>query len=146
MPSRFGCPALRRVAPVGAGRLVIVLAIAIACSAPFFAAAHEEHDQASPGTVSPRPRVTAQSELYELVGILSGEQLAITLDHFDSNEPVVAATVAVSIGDGDPVAAAPQIDGTYMVSSPRLSGSGPVSLVFSVTAEPGDDLLKGTLQ
>jgi hypothetical protein len=90
--------------------------------------------------------VTAQSELYEVVGILKAKRLTVFLDDFATNEPVVDATLALTIGDADPVTAEPTADGTYVVSSPRLNGSGPVNIVFSVPAKIGADQLMGTLQ
>ena len=66
---------------------------------------------AAPGARGPRPRavrerrgplaprVSARSEIFELVGILRGERLVIYLDRFASNEPVTTADIAVTIGD-----------------------------------------------
>ena len=110
--------------------------------------AHEGHDHGPPqaATGPAAPRITVHSETYELVGILKGDQLVIYLDRFASNEPVTAATVAVTIGDAaDAVHAEPKPDGTYVLTLPRLRTAGSVELVFSITAENGDDLLIGTL-
>ena len=64
--------------------------------------AHEGHDHGPPQAATggaAAPRIAVHSESYELVGILKGDQLVIYLDRFASNEPVTAATVAVTIGD-----------------------------------------------
>ena len=112
-------------------------------------AAHEGHDHGPPQAAtggSAAPRIAVHSEAYELVGILKGDQLVIYLDRFASNEPVTAATVAVTIGDAaDAVNAQARPDGTYVLTSPRLRTAGPVELIFAITGESGDDLLIGTL-
>jgi RND family efflux transporter MFP subunit len=81
-----------------------------------------------------------------VVGILKAGRLTVFLDDFATNEPVVGATLALTIGDADPVTAEPASDGTYVVSSPRLTESGPVNIVFSVSAKIGSDRLMGMLQ
>lgn len=134
--------ALRRVQAVLTG-LSLLTAIATA------AVAHEGHDHGTPppATVTTsNPRVTAQSDAYELVGILRGERLGLYLDRFASNEPVTDAKIVVTVGGDQDVQAEPATDGTYTVTSPRFSGEGPLELIFAVTAPGGDDLLIGTLQ
>jgi len=110
--------------------------------------AHEGHDHDAPqATGGPAaPRIAVHSEAYELVGILKGDQLVIYLDRFGSNEPITAATIAVTIGNAaDAVNAEAKPDGTYVLTSPRFRAAGSVELIFAVTAESGDDLLIGTL-
>src|SRR5262245_65632895 len=74
---------------------------------PSASRAHEghDHDESTRAALasSTYPRVTAQSELYEVVGILKGNRLSIYLDREASNEPVPDETVSVTIGDGQAV-------------------------------------------
>lgn len=140
MPIRF-TGARRRLQAVlrGLGLLTIFATAAVA---------HEGHDHGAPppaAVTTSSPRVTVQSDSYELVGVLRGEQLALYLDRFATNEPVTDARIAITVGDQD-VDAVPAQDGTYTVTSPKFAGEGPLELVFSVTAPSGDDLLIGTLQ
>jgi membrane fusion protein, heavy metal efflux system len=111
--------------------------------------AHEghDHDDATRSALasSTYPRVTAQSELYELVGILRGGRLSIYLDHFATNEPVSDAKVTVTIADNEPINADATENGIYTITFPRLTRTGSVEVVFSVTAPSGDDLLVGPL-
>ena len=135
------------LAPIGAFARVGFLLFLSWCAAAPTAVAHDDDDGGSPATAaSAWPRVTAQSELYEVVGILKAGRLTVFLDELATNEPVVDAALALTIGDADPVTAEPTADGTYVVSSPRLTGSGPVNIVFSVSAKIGSDRLMGTLQ
>jgi RND family efflux transporter MFP subunit len=113
------------------------------------ARAHEGHDHDDSARTalasSTYPRVTAQSELYELVGILKSDRLLIYLDRAATNEPVTDAKVRVTIGDGEAIDAEPAENGTYAVSSPRLSGTDSVEIIFAVTANNADDLLVGAI-
>jgi membrane fusion protein, heavy metal efflux system len=132
-------------------RLIALRAVAtifVSLSLVPAALAHEGHDHgASEVATGPvAPRLSAQSETYQLVGILRGERLVIYLDRFGTNEPVTTADIAVTIGDApDTVDAEWAAEGTYALTSPRFRTPGAVELVFSITGETGDDLLAGTL-
>jgi cobalt-zinc-cadmium efflux system membrane fusion protein len=126
--------------------LCCLAGIFLSLSAPFAHEGHEDNDATRSVLASfTYPRVTAHSELYELVGIVKGERLSIYLDHFATNEPVSDAKVKVAVGDAEPVDAEPAEDGIYTISFPRLARTGSVEVVFSVTATGGDDLLVGPL-
>jgi membrane fusion protein, heavy metal efflux system len=116
----------------------------LSLSAPFAHEGHEE-DATRSALASTHPRVTAQSELYELVGIVKGERLSIYLNHFGTNEPVADAKVKVAVAEGEPIDAAPAEKGVYATSFPPWARSGSVKIIFSVTAASGDDLLVGAL-
>ena len=51
------------------------------------------------------PRVAAQSDAYELVGVLRGGRLRVYLDRFATNEPVTDAKIAVTVGGDEEVQA-----------------------------------------
>lgn len=139
---------------LGGSRLGVLVAAAMAAALLTFlpleppAQAHEGHDhgpsEAVTGPVA--PRVSARSDIYELVGVLRGERLVIYLDRFASNEPVATADIAVTIGDAtEAVNAEWAAESTYTLTSPRFKAAGPIELVFSITGEAGEDLLAGTL-
>ena len=90
------------------------------------------------------PRIAVQSELYQAVGVLKDGRLLVYLDGNDDNEPVRDATLTVTLGDEAAEAKATDA-GTYMVSSPRLLGHGPLEVIFNVGGARGEDLLIGTL-
>ena len=90
------------------------------------------------------PRIAVQSELYQAVGMLKDGRLLVYLDGNDDNVPVIDATLTVTLGD-EAVEAKATGAGTYTVSSPRLSGHGPLEVIFNVTGPHGEDLLIGTL-
>lgn len=109
----------------------------------------EDHSHADAQPVAPAPsaqplRVEAASELFELVGMLQGDQLVIHLDHFASNEPVLGARIAV---EGGPLkaTAAVERDGRYSLPAASLAAPGRHALVFTVQAGALSDLLTGDL-
>ena len=128
------------------GAVVGALLLAFASVAPVLA--HEGHDhgaaQVSPGAPT-SPRVTASSETYEAVGVLRGERLTLYLDRFGTNEPVTDAKIVVTLGGEGEVPAERGPAGAFVVSSPKLAGTGALEVVFSITGPAGDDLLIGTL-
>lgn len=106
--------------------------------------AHEGHDhgdnEKSAVVSSAFPRVTARSDLYEVVGILKNGELSIFIDDAVSNEPVTDAKLQVTIGDAAAVDAERAPDGyTVALSDPHRTGS--VEVIFAINARKGDDLL-----
>ena len=127
------CPA-RPFHNIRVAALCCLTGIFLSLSAPFAHEGHEDEDATRSALASStHPRVTAQSELYELVGIVKGERLSIYLDHFGTNEPVADARVKVAVADAEPVDAAPAEKGVYTTSFPRSGRSGSVEIVFSET-------------
>src|SRR5262245_46593360 len=116
---------------------------------PVRSLAHEghDHDEAARTSLaaSAFPRVVAQSDLYQAVGVLKDEKLSIYLDDAATNEPITDAKLTVTIGDRDPIDAEATDHGVYSVSFPRVSGSSSVEVVFSINGKNGDDLLVGAL-
>ncbi|HKH29290.1 MAG TPA: HlyD family efflux transporter periplasmic adaptor subunit, partial [Sphingomicrobium sp.] len=132
-----------------AGALRAAALITALLVGPTMAFAHggedHSHDKPAAAVTTAQPRVAAQSEQYELVGILRGPWLDIYLDRFSTNEPVPGAKVAVTIGGDEETEAEPAPNGTYKIASATFAGSGPLELIFDIKAKAGDDLLIGTL-
>jgi hypothetical protein len=95
------------------------------------------------------PRLEAKSELFELVARIEGGALAIFIDRYDTNEPVLGAAVEVESGALKATAAFRREQGDYAVTEPALvkllasPGSHPV--VFTVSAGKDSDLLDGSI-
>src|SRR6187397_2078121 len=85
------------------GALGAAVGVVVALSTPLTLTvqAHEGHDHGAAESIAGpvAPRVSARSEVFELVGVLRGERLIIYLDRFGTNEPVTTADIAVTIGD-----------------------------------------------
>lgn len=106
--------------------------------------AHEGHDhgddEKSAVASSAFPRVTARSDLYEVVGILKNGELSVFIDDAVSNEPVTDAKLQVTIGDAAAIEAKRASNG-YTVALPDPTRAGSVEVIFSINGGKGDDLL-----
>lgn len=90
------------------------------------------------------PRAVAQSEEFELVAVLDGKKLVLTLDRFATNEPVADAQIEVDSGalkaEATQVAA-----GVYSIPGESFAAPGKYPLAISVQAGDSSDLLSATL-
>jgi hypothetical protein len=130
--------------------LNIVVALLVAAQVLFAGEvdAHEghDHDQPAPLNLPVAPRVVAVTPDYELVGVLSGEhRLTIFLHRFETGEPVKSARVFVSAGEHE-VEAARKEDGVFDVSTPWISVTEPVDIVFRLKLPNDEDILTGRLE
>ena len=95
------------------------------------------------------PRIEAKSETFELVAELRASELAIVVDRYESNEPVLGAKLEVESGSIKAVAAFRAEQGDYAVTDAALlkalAGPGEHGLVFTLVAGQDSDLLDGTL-
>lgn len=95
------------------------------------------------------PRVEAKSEAFELVAELRASELAILIDRYESNEPVLGAKLEVESGPLKVVAAFRAEQGDYVVTDAAmlkaLAAPGEHGLVFTLVAGKDSDLLDGTL-
>jgi hypothetical protein len=143
----FLLPASRCAAALGA-----LLLCAVALAAPGAHGPNGEHldGPAQAGTTSAAPRLEAKSELFELVATLSGGELSILVDRYETNEPVLAGRVEVESGPLKAVAKFHADHGDYAVDDPKLLAAlakpGEHPLVFTVAAGEHTDLLDGTLR
>jgi hypothetical protein len=95
------------------------------------------------------PRVEAKSESFELVAELRSGELAIVVDRYETNEPVLGAKLEVESGALKAVAAFRAEQGDYAVTDAAmlkaLTTPGEHGLVFTLVAGKDSDLLDGTL-
>jgi len=100
-------------------------------------------------SIAALPRVEATSETFELVAELRGGELVILVDRYDSNEPVLDATLEVESGALKASAAFRVEQGDYVVTDvamlQALTTPGEHGLVFMLVAGNDSDLLDGTL-
>ncbi len=136
----------------GAAALALVLASA-AWAGPGAHGPGGEHLDAPAGqtsAASAAPTLEATSELFELVATLTGGELSILVDRFDTNEPVLGARLELEVGSLKAVAKFHSDVGTYAVEDPAmlqaLARPGEHALVFTVVAGDKSDLLDGTLR
>lgn len=111
---------------------------------------HLDAPAAAAGTsVAAVPRLEAHSELFELVATLSGGELSLLIDRYETNEPVLGARVEVEARDRKATATFHADHGDYAIDDAAflqaLSEPGEHALVFTVIAGDDSDLLDGTL-
>jgi len=96
------------------------------------------------------PRFEAKTELFEVVGRLQDGELSMLIDRFETNEPVLQATVEVASGNAKAQARFHADLGDYAVDDAALlkllSQPGEHALVITVTAGEDSDLLDAVLQ
>lgn len=90
------------------------------------------------------PRVEAQSESFELVGVLEDGKLTLYLDRFATNEPVTGAAIEIESGAFKATAQSSG-EGIYSTAAAALTEPGQYPLVFTIRAAGETDLLNGTL-
>ena len=122
------------------------LALAL-CLTPLCVQAGEGHDhgEAPAATASPiSPRFAAASDLFELVGVLDGQRLALYLDRAGDNSPAKEAQLELDIG-GARVPVTRVADGEFeaVLSVPLAEGVSPVTA--TVVAGNDSDLLAGEI-
>ena len=128
---------------------IILLCAGIATGLlPVAGRAHEGHDDGPPSASSLPgvnvPRVEAQSDLFEIVGVVEGDAMKIFLDRYATNEPVANATIDIEAGA---LKGSAQVnpDGTYTFRNAALAAAGPVPVTFTIVAGSDSDLLTGDL-
>lgn len=126
----------------------LALLLALACfTVPAHAGGDHDHDHgpATPATTTPAaPRLVAESETFELVGVLQGARLTLYLDRFADNQPVPGAVLELEVG-GQPLKAVALADGRYEATLPSAPAPGVLPVTISVTAGAEMDLLAGEL-
>lgn len=123
-------------------RLLLVLAMAPATV--LSDEGHGGHGAAAALPAALPPRVEAQSENFELVGVLEGGKLTLYLDRFATNEPVSNARIEIESG-AFKVAAQPGADSVYTAPGEAFAKPGQHPMVFTIQAADVSDLLNGTL-
>lgn len=111
---------------------------------------HLDSAQKGPTASQTAPRLEAKSELFEAVARLDREELSILIDRYDSNEPVLKASVEVESGSVKAKATFHSDIGDYAVDDPAmlklLSTAGEHPVVITIVAGQDSDLLEGVLQ
>jgi hypothetical protein len=141
----------RRHLPAAALSALLVAAPAPAFAGPGAHGPNGEHLDAPTAVraASALPRIEASSEAFELVAELRTGELAIVVDRYTSNEPVLGAKLEVESGPLKAVAAFRAEQGDYVVTDAALlkalAAAGEHGLVFTLVAGPDSDLLDGKL-
>ena len=122
--------------------LAVLLATASLCS---WAGEGHDHGEAATAAGGPaKPRFTATSEAFELVGVVNGKHITLYLDHAADNSPVKDAKLDLEIG-GTKVAVQPRGEGEFDATLAAELQPGVISVTATVVAGQQSDLLAGDL-
>lgn len=123
--------------------LAVLLAAASLCS--WADAGHDHGDTPAAAGGPAKPRFTAASEAFELVGVVNGKQITLYLDHTADNSPVKDAKLDLEIG-GTKVAVQPRGEGEFDATLAAELQPGVISVTATVVAGQQSDLLAGDLE
>ena len=125
--------------------LAFVLAFAAVVNPAWAGPGHDHGDAPAAAVGTASPRVSAHSDLFELVSIVEGGELKIYLDRYATNEPVLDAKIEVEVGSIKGIAAA-QADGSYSFKNDVFAKPADLGVSFTVLAGKDTDLLAGDLK
>ncbi len=123
-----------------------LVAVALAAAPAHAGPGHDhDHGDAAPAAVGQTlPRFLAESETFELVGVLSDRRLTLYLDRFADNSPVRGAQIELEIAGAKfqaRAASGPQGDDVYEVELPAAPAEGVLPVTATVIAGNETDLL-----
>ncbi len=132
--------------------LAMGLAVATAYASPGAHGPNGEHLDAPGGNHvhnDAGPRIETFTESYELVGHLQGDELSVLIDQYESNTPVLNATLHVEMEGLKAQAKFHDDQGDYAVADEKflqaLRKPGKHQLIFTLTTDRDSDLLEGTI-
>ncbi len=133
--------------PFLAGGAALFTGLFLALAGPALAGPGHDHDHghdsaATPGTML--PRFEAQSDLFELVGVVRAQSITLYLDRYASNEPLTQARIEYEL-NGRSGVAAPDDQGGYVLPLGELKAPADLALSFTITAGTETDLLAANL-
>jgi hypothetical protein len=123
--------------------LALLLSTAAFCS--WADAGHDHGDAPVAASSTAKPRFTATSEAFELVGVVNGKNITLYLDHAADNRPVKDAKLELELG-GAKVAIQPHGEGEFEATLAAQLQPGVISVTATIIAGQETDLLAGELE
>jgi membrane fusion protein, heavy metal efflux system len=91
------------------------------------------------------PRFSAESDLFEVVGILAGKELSVFVDRYDTNEPVTKATVEMEVNGVKKNGILHNDNGDFVFPADTFTKPGSYAITLTITAGEDIDILGGNL-
>ena len=125
-------------------QLIAVLTLAI--SPISYAGPGHDHGDEKPNQQQAQtlPRFYAESDLYELVGVIRDKQITLYLDRYATNEAVKGANLEVEI-DGVKMAVKPHGDGEYLIELKDKIKDQPTPISITINDGGVNDILVSTI-
>lgn len=124
-------------------KLWVVMVLAI--TAPAFAAGDHGAAKTPAGAVAASPRFQGYSDLFEVVGILKGDELSIMIDRYATNEPVLDAKVELETGALKQPATFHADHGDYSLPAESFRKPGTYPIILTIVSGKDIDLIAGDL-
>lgn len=126
---------------------IALISAAVVCTASFSpsAQANGDHGAAAVKTAKASPRFSASSDLFEVVGIVEGNQLGVYVDRYATNEPVTAAKIEMQIGADQFVGVLRAEHGDFVFANAKFDKPGSYPIVLTINAGEDIDILAGNL-
>lgn len=122
--------------------LAVILTTVALCG---WAGDGHDHGEAPAAAGGPtKPRFTATTEAFELVGVVNGKHITLYLDHTADNSPVKDAKLELELG-GTKLAVQPHGEGEFEATLAAELQPGEISVTATVVAGAVTDLLAGEL-
>lgn len=125
-------------------KAAIAIGVASVLLLPPFAHAHGDHDAATATNQNSKPRLSASSDVFEIVAVYEKSGLTLYLDNASANQPIKNAKIDYESGALKGAAQA-QADGTYRIALAEKELNATMPFVFTVTADAQSDLLAANL-
>ena len=125
-------------------QLIAVLTLAI--SPTSYSGPGHDHGDEKPNQQQAKtlPRFYAESDLYELVGVIRDKQITLYLDRYATNEAVKGANLEVEI-DGVKMAVKPHGDGEYLIELKDKIKDQPTPISVTINDGGVNDILVSTI-
>jgi hypothetical protein len=123
-----------------------VLALALTVNPAIAGPGHDHGDEAPAAAAGPvSPRFEAHTDLFEVVGVLEGDELSVFIDRFADNAPVLKAKVELESGSTKAVGEFHEKHGDYRFAAAPFKKPGSHPITLTVMAGDETDLLAGDL-
>lgn len=126
--------------------LFISLCAALALTRVASAGPGHDHGDGAPAASGPSlPRFSAQSDLFEAVGVLGKDELVIYIDRAATNEAVLNATVELESGSIKAIGKFEPTLGEYHFDGKPFQATAVYPITLTIKAGKDSDLLSGDL-
>lgn len=124
----------------------LIAALTLAISPSSYAGPGHDHGDEKPNQQQAQtsPRFYAESDLYELVGVIRDGQITLYLDRYATNEAVKGANLEVEI-DGVKMAVKPHGDGEYLIELKDKIKDQPTPISVTINDGGVNDILVSTI-
>jgi len=124
----------------------LIAALTLAISPSSYAGPGHDHGDEKPNQQQAQtsPRFYAESDLYELVGVIRDGQITLYLDRYATNEAVKGANLEVEI-DGVKMAVKPHGDGEYLIELKNKIKDQPTPISITINDGGKLDVLVSTI-